>query len=198
MTKLDIVPFEGGETALDKRLFHGRAEALAIIAGIEGADAIPSMEVVNGALKPFNDGLYAAVELEAEAGKRQLLAALAARLTTLAAAADSTVRPAFDDAAELVGAAQILAGETPTIDASVQARARNRAAAFAGRTPSLHVPSGSTPGPRRWSASSPAIGSSRTATTAGPTGRSPRSRSCSPRMRRCSPTTSASPASTRG
>ncbi len=99
VTKLDIVPFEGGETALDKRLFHGRADALATIAGIQDADPIPSMEVVNGALKPFNDGLYAAVELEAEAGKRQLLTALAARLTTLAAAADSTVRPAFDDAA---------------------------------------------------------------------------------------------------
>ena len=130
VTKLDIVPFEGGETTLDKRLFHGRAEALAVIAGIQGADPIPSMEVVNGALKPFNDGLYAAVELEAEVAKRQLFTALAARLATLAAAADSTVRPAFDDAAELVGAAQILAGETPTIDASVQARARNRAAAF--------------------------------------------------------------------
>jgi hypothetical protein len=130
VTKLDIVPFEGGETALDKRLFHGRADALRIIAGIEGADAIPSMEVVNGALKPFNDGLYAAVELEAETGKRQLFTALAARLSTLAAGADSTVRPAFDDAAVLVGAAQILAGETPTVDASVQARARTRAAAF--------------------------------------------------------------------
>ena len=130
VTKLDIVPFEGGETVLDRRLFHGRADALAIIAGIQGADPIPSMEVVNGALKPFNDGLYAAVELEVEAGKRQLLAALAARLTALAAAADAPVRPAFDDAAELVGTAQILAGETPTIDASLQARARNRAAAF--------------------------------------------------------------------
>jgi hypothetical protein len=130
VTKLDIVPFEGGETALDKRLFHGRADALGIIDGIEGADAIPSMEVINGALKPFNDGLYAAVELEEEDGKRQLFSALAARLSTLAAAADSTTRPAFDDAAVLAGTAQILAGETPTIDASLQTRARNRAAAF--------------------------------------------------------------------
>ncbi len=129
VTKLDIVPLEGAETALDKRLFHGRAEALGIIAGI-GGDAIPSMEVVNGALKPFNDGLYAAVELEAEASKRALCTALAARLITLAAAADSTVRPAFDDAAVLVGAAQILAGDTPTIDSSLQSRAQARAGAF--------------------------------------------------------------------
>jgi hypothetical protein len=129
VTKLDIVPFEAAETALDKRLFHGRGEALGIIAGI-GGDAIPSMEVVNGALKPFNDGLYAAVELEAEASKRALFSALAARLTTLAAAAGSTARPAFDDAAVLVGAAQILAGDTPTIDTSLQSRAQARAGAF--------------------------------------------------------------------
>ena len=153
------------------------------------------MEVVNGALKPFNDGLYAAVELEAEAGKRQLFAALAARLTTLAAAADATARPAFDDAAVLVGAAQILAGETPTIDASPCRPARAIAPPrsrptqrFARPDRVLHLDA------RRWSASSPAIGSSRTATTTSPTGRSPRSRSCSARMRRCSPTTSASPA----
>ena len=141
VTKLDIVPFEGGEATLDKRLFHGRTEALAVIAGIEGADAIPSMEVVNGALKPFNDGLYAAVELEAEAGKRRLFATLAARLATLAAAADASVRPAFDDAAVLVGAAQILAGEPPIIDAALDARARNRAVAFAA-DPSLARPIG--------------------------------------------------------
>jgi hypothetical protein len=130
VTKLDIVPFEGDESVLDKRLFRGRTEALAAIAGIDGADAIPSMEVVNGALKPFNDGLYAAVELHKEGEKSQLFVTLAARLATLAAGADATVRPAFDDAAVLVGAAQFLAGEPLTIDASLQTRARNRATAF--------------------------------------------------------------------
>jgi hypothetical protein len=130
VTKLDIVPFEGPETALDNRLFHGRTDALAAVAGVEGADAIPSMEVINGALKPFNDGLYAAVELQAETAKQQLFAALATRLGTLAATADATTRPAFDDASVLVGAAQILAGDAPTIDAALQTRARDRATAF--------------------------------------------------------------------
>ena len=130
VTQLDIVPLEGGELALDKKLFHKRTDALAAIAFIEGADAIPSMEVVNGALKPFNDGLYAAVELEAEASKRSLFTTLAARLTTLAAGAPANSRPAFDDALVLVGAAQILAGETPSVDATVQTRAQSRARAF--------------------------------------------------------------------
>jgi hypothetical protein len=130
VTKLDIVPFEGGESALDKKLFRGRTEALAAIGGVDGADTIPSMEVVNGALKPFNDGLYAAVELEVETSKRSLLTALATRLTALAAAAPANVRPAFDDASVLVGAAQILAGEPPSTDAAVKTRAQSRASAF--------------------------------------------------------------------
>jgi len=130
VSKLDIVPFEGDESVLDKRLFHGRTDALTVIDAI-GADAIPSMEVVNGTLKPFNDGLYAAVELNAEAGKRALFTALAARLATLAPAAAGGARTAFDDASVLVGAAQILAGEAPSIDAGLRSRAQMRADAFA-------------------------------------------------------------------
>jgi hypothetical protein len=133
VTKLDIVPFEDEEIALDKNLFRGRTEALAAIAALPKTDPIPSMEVVNGVLKPFNDGLYAAVELELETGKRQLFAALATRLATLAAAADAATRPAFDDASVLVGAAQILAGDTPTVDPAVVPRAQNRATEFQSR-----------------------------------------------------------------
>lgn len=127
VTKLDIVPLEDKEKVLDKKLFHGRADALAAIDGVEGADPIPSMEVVNGALKPFNDGLYAAIELEAEAGKRALFTALAARVTALAATSGVGPRPAFDDASVLLGAAQILGGQAPSIDLALQERARTRA-----------------------------------------------------------------------
>src|SRR5690242_9817670 len=35
VTKLDIVPFEGGEKALDNKLFRGRSEALSAIAAID-------------------------------------------------------------------------------------------------------------------------------------------------------------------
>jgi hypothetical protein len=134
VTKLDIVPFEGDEKRLEGRLFRGRTEALVTIDGIAGADPIPSMEVVHGALKPFNDGLYAAVELEAETAKRQLFATLAARIAALASAADPAARPAVDDAAVLVGTAQILAGEEPALDAALMTRARNQATAFQADT----------------------------------------------------------------
>jgi hypothetical protein len=141
VTKMDIVPFEGAESALDKKLFRGRTEALAAIAAVDAADPIPSMEVVNGALKPFNDGLYAAVEMEIETSKRALFATLATRLATAAAAADAATRPAFDDAGVLVGAAQILGGDTPTVDAAVTSRAQSRAAAFQAQ-PQLARPIG--------------------------------------------------------
>jgi hypothetical protein len=130
VTKLDIVPFEPNEAPINGRLFRGRTEALAAIATISGADTIPSMEVVNGALKPFNDGLYAAVEIEAEAGKRALLAALATRVRDLLATVEPAARPALEDAAVLVGAATILAGDTPMVDGALLGRAQARAAAF--------------------------------------------------------------------
>ena len=130
VTKLDIVPFDPTEAALDGKLFRGRTEALAAISSVPSADALPSMEVVNGALKPFNDGLYAAVELEAESTKRPLLTALAARLGDQLATATASTRPAFADAAVLVGAALILGGDTPTLPADLQSRAEARVAAF--------------------------------------------------------------------
>src|SRR5450432_1123770 len=94
VTKLDIVPFAAAESALDGKLFPGRTQALAAAATIaSGEDVIPSMEVVNGYLKPFNDGLYAAVELAAENGnaatggtapnKRLLLTTLLSRVNDL-------------------------------------------------------------------------------------------------------------------
>jgi hypothetical protein len=130
VTKLDIVPFEPPEAALDGKLFRGRTEALAAIASMGSADALPSMEVVNGALKPFNDGLYAAVELQAENEKRPLLMALAARLGESLATATASTRPAFEEATVLVGAALILGGDTPALPAALQSRAQARVAAF--------------------------------------------------------------------
>jgi len=141
VTKLDIVPLEGGEKVLDGRLFRGRSEAIAAIDAITGTDPIPSMEVVNGTLKPFNDGLYAAAELEIETTKQQFFTTLATRLTTLAAAADATTRPAFNDASVLVGAAQLLAGDDLTADPAVATQARSRAAAFQAE-PALARPIG--------------------------------------------------------
>ena len=146
VTKLDIVPFAAAESALDGKLFPGRTQALAAAATIaSGEDVIPSMEVVNGYLKPFNDGLYAAVELAADSGtvaadgsaapnKRLLLTTLLSRVNDLLAAdsADAAERPAEEDAAVLLGAAQILGGDVPALSADFASRAQARADTFTG------------------------------------------------------------------
>jgi hypothetical protein len=131
VTKLDIVPFEGSElSALGGKLFHGRTEAFAAIASVGVADPLPSMEVVNGALKPFNDGLYAAVELAAEDAKHALLVALQARLGELLATATATTRTVFEDAAVMVGAALVLGGDAQTPPAALQTRVQARVGTF--------------------------------------------------------------------
>ena len=143
VTKLDIIPFDADEAALTDKLFRGRKEALEAVAAVAGTDMIPSMEVVNGYLKPFNDGLYAAIELAVEdddadpAGaaatfpaKRPLLNALLARVSALLTTAAAAERPAVEDAAVLLATALILGGDTPALDATLVARARNAASAF--------------------------------------------------------------------
>jgi len=104
VTRLDVVEFPEGsqKDLLEGKLFPTRVEALA---GLDeaGGETIPSMEVVNGTLKPFNDGLYAAIEVGVQQGvthpvdateiypsKRQFLLDLAAALVTADASATPT------------------------------------------------------------------------------------------------------------
>jgi hypothetical protein len=130
VTRLDIVPFDPAGTGIDGKLFRGRGEALAAAGAAAGIDVLPSMEVVNGHLKPFNDGLYAAVELELEQQKQALLVALLARTGDLLAAATDAQRPAVEAAADLLGAALILGGGVPALDDRLRARAQAIAAQF--------------------------------------------------------------------
>jgi hypothetical protein len=130
VTRLDIVPFEPSGTGAGGKLFRGRGEALAAAAAAPGTDVLPSMEVVNGHLKPFNDGLYAAVELGLEEQKQALLVALLARTSDLLATATDAQRPAVEAAADLLGAALILGGGTPALDDRLRARAQAIAAQF--------------------------------------------------------------------
>jgi hypothetical protein len=128
VTKLDIVPFEGAEKpALEGKLFRGRKEA---IDAASSFDSLPSMEVLNGALKPFDDGLYAAVELAAEDDKHALLAGLEARLGALLPTATPANRPAFEDAGVLVGAALALGGDASPPPAGLADRVAARVASF--------------------------------------------------------------------
>lgn len=141
VTKLDIAPLEGDDKELAELVFGGRAEAFAHLAGMTGGRLIPSMEVVNGALKPFNDGLYAAIELGAQAGvmvdtvevypgKRAFLEDLLAGVLALAATANPTQATHLRAAAADLGAALLLGGAEPALPADLRAAAEAHAAAF--------------------------------------------------------------------
>jgi hypothetical protein len=146
VAKLDVVALAGDDQPLADRIFRGRAEAMEFLAGREGAQygkvtLIPSMEVVNGALKPFDDGLYAAIELGLEQGvesagtplypsKRQSLHDLLAAVLALETGATPAQTAHIENAAADLGAALILGGEDPGLSPALRSRADALIAAF--------------------------------------------------------------------
>ncbi|MCK5798650.1 MAG: hypothetical protein KAI47_15765, partial [Deltaproteobacteria bacterium] len=147
--KLDVLPFgtdKGvNESGLDGVLFRGRSEAIAAVAKISGTDLLPSMEIVNGAMKPFNDGLYAAIELGVEEGvagawesKLELLQAICAKLEAAYATAPSASQEHLKRAMVFLGAAVILGGGTPKIIPSALIAAKAAVLTFKKENP-LHA-----------------------------------------------------------
>lgn len=141
VTRLDIVGFGEEDGSLATALFPTRAEAIAAAQGASGAELIPSMEVVNGQMKPFNDGLYAALEVAIQEGqsgvpfgKKAFLTDLLAALNVALGAATATQRPALEDAAVFVGAALLLANETAALPPALLTRAQAEAATFRTNT----------------------------------------------------------------
>ena len=141
VTKLSVAPYEGDQKSLGGKLFPSRGAALTALQALPDADVIPSMETVNGHLKPFNDGLYAAIETALQdgvpggfGGKRKLLVDILSALQSVRPSA--TAQSVVDSASAFVGAALILAGATPALPATVLADAQNRAAKF--QTPSVY------------------------------------------------------------
>lgn len=137
ITKLDIIPLAAdGDKDLDGKLFHSRAEAIAALGGKQNDETslIPSLETVNGALKPFNDGLYASIEVAVETGKwystaiapsksqflRDLLAA------TLAVTVPAGIESCRDEAASDIAAALLLADETITAPEEIKTAAESK------------------------------------------------------------------------
>lgn len=122
VTKLDVVPFENGQEkkTFDNKLFPDRSQALAALSGLAQADIIPSMEVVNGFMKPFNDGLYAAIEMDLQQGhtaggllsKIDFLHKFQTALLTRWENASGLKRISLESALVFVGAA-LLAGDNP-------------------------------------------------------------------------------------
>ncbi len=144
VTELDVIPFDDDHAALAGQLFPDRGAAAAALAGTD-IDLIPSMEVVNGKLKPFDDGLYAAIESDLQDGvdgllsERQWLYDLLAALTARVAEASPVQAARLDQARAMVAAALLAGGNLVEVPAAVDGEARSALADF------LAVPQWSRP-----------------------------------------------------
>lgn len=135
VTALEVktwLPEESKATAL----FPSRSKALEALSGLSGGTVLPSMEVVNGALKPFNDGLYAAVELAMLEGAPGLSAstpaiidALLARLAALQTTTEAQ-KSAVDSARRFLGAARVISGGAPDLPEPLLSNAQADAVTF--------------------------------------------------------------------
>ena len=118
VTKLDVLPFPADDSSLGATLFP---DYFAAARALGTRPILPSMELVNAALKPFDDGLYAAVELGAEDGtqgspiaKRSLLSDLLAELLVRSTTGAAAEQPFARAAAGSIGAAlQLGGGQVP-------------------------------------------------------------------------------------
>lgn len=133
VTRLTLQSGSVLDQSLQGKIFRSRGAALAALAG---APTLPTIEVVNGALKPFNDGLYAAVELGAERGdgslvnKRQLLLDLLTELVRRSTSDSFAERGPALAAARHLATAQLLAGQADTVPASLAPVAADAASNF--------------------------------------------------------------------
>jgi hypothetical protein len=133
VTRLTLQSTGDTDDALRGKVFPSRGAALAALGG---APTLPTTEVVNGALKPFNDGLYAAVELAAERGeasrvnKHQLLLDLLADLTKRSREGVATEQGPALMAAKHIATAFAVAGDTDAIDAALLEHATQAAEKF--------------------------------------------------------------------
>ena len=140
VTKLDVVPLGDAHGDLKDKVFSNRSSALGALvpAGLTET-ALPSIEVVNGTMKPFNDGVYASIETNVEQGlaaggsfpsRRQFLKDLLSAVQALRNQAHAAQAQPLDDAASYLGAALKLAGESPTLTPSQSAAADLRLDGF--------------------------------------------------------------------
>ncbi len=144
ITRLDIADLGEDDAFLHGAVYPNRVAAFDAVAKLQNADrsVIPSLEVVNGALKPFNDGLYAAIELSVQQGlevdgapvfpsKRTFLAELLTQLETLLSNASSQPQTDHLTAAAIdIATALILSGDAPDAAAHIVQAASQQAEDF--------------------------------------------------------------------
>ena len=123
VTRLGIKELDRTHADIADVIFPDRAQALAALGD---APVIPSMETINGMLKPWNDGLYAAVERIAEVGSHDALVdkrdTLNALLSLMLEAAARNA-PGADTAAAHFAAAVAMSGASPQLPAAIQSEA---------------------------------------------------------------------------
>jgi hypothetical protein len=138
VAELDLVPLDGDARQLQGALFTGRGAAIERVDASAGdIDLIPSMEVVNGKLKPFNDGMYAAIELGVQEGLAEVLGSKRKLLLDLIAAMDARLPGAtaaqaahLDEARVFLGAAIVAGGDRALLSDALAAEAQTYADRF--------------------------------------------------------------------
>ena len=133
ITRLDVVPDAAAGTS-STTLYGSYTQALASLS----VATMPTMEVVDAALKPFNDGLYAAVELGAEDGsdgslinKRAVLTELLDELVTRSSTGTASEQPLARRAASQLAAALSLSGPAPQLPADIASASASLRSTFA-------------------------------------------------------------------
>ncbi len=147
VTSLDVVPPDQASAVVadGEKLYSGYVAAAA---AFPGQPVLPTMELVNASLKPFDDGLYAAVELGAESAasgslvdKRRLLDDVLATMLARVSGGSAAEQPLAREAAARFAGAITLAGGKPAAPADVLARASVLVAGF-DATPLAGTPIG--------------------------------------------------------
>lgn len=139
VAELDLVPLDGDARQLQDALFTARGAAIERVSALAGnaLDLIPSMEVVNGKLKPFNDGMYAAIELGVQEGLAEVLGSKRKLLLDLIAAMDARLPEAtaaqaahLDEARVFLGAAIVAGGDRALLSDALATEAQTYADQF--------------------------------------------------------------------
>lgn len=136
VTKLDVQPFQEDLAHLETALFPNRQAAIDALSE-HGVDLLPSMEVINGVLKPFNDGLYAAIEMGVQQGIPEVLLSKRQFLRDLAGACISALQDALPaershlESGLVFVVAALMASGQDTSDLALSSDLRSQAAGIA-------------------------------------------------------------------
>ncbi len=127
ITKLDLPGWSADDASIQDALYPDYVTAAGKLGDRE---LLPSMELLEASLKPFDDGMYAAVELAAEDGssgapvsKGAMFQRVLAELVSHATSGAASEQPFAREGAAQLAAAVKLAGGTPSAPSDVLSQA---------------------------------------------------------------------------